>query len=194
MIDFRKIIEQIHESQKSTIVSLKDFRAKGADKGVDILKTQSRGLYLLWCRTNFNDITIVLAAEGSAHVPIKRLLDSRKGLNHVCKIKENGFTIVYNGICGYTHWKSTSAYGLGGRINQECASNDTKTGTLNFLNRGFEIEDWKVNYFNLDDTKNDSILKLLDLKLDKAELYQKTANTLEILWRLHYGTPIFCRH
>lgn len=193
-IDFKKIVEGIDKAQRDSLVSLADFRGRGAGKGVDILASQSRGLYWLWCRTDFKKTKIALAEDGSAHVPINKLLSTRSGLDHICKEDIDGFTVVYNGMGGYKKWKKASAYGLRGRINQECVSNNTKTGTLNIEARGFDLLDWNVSFFDFDDKKNHKILKLIDPKLDILNLYTNYANTLEILWRLHYGTPIFCRY
>ena len=189
-INYKNIIEQIQAAQLKTLMPLAEFRNK---KSIDKLPTESRGLYWLWCKTDFSKIALEATEKGSAHVPLDVLYNTRTDLEHVCKIKHNEFVMVYNGIGGFKTWRKGSTYGLRARINQECVSNNTKTGTLNIearLNR----EDWMVSYFDFEDEKNDSILKLLDPQLNKAKLYENMANTLEILWRLHYGIPIFCRH
>lgn len=189
-INYKNIIEQIQAAQLDTIMPLAEFRNK---KSIDKLPTESRGLYWLWCKTDFSKIALDAAEKGSAHVPLDVLYNTRTDLEHVCKIKYNEFVMVYNGIGGFKTWRKGSTYGLRARINQECVSNNTKTGTLNIearLNR----EDWMVSYFDFEDEKNDSILKLLDPQMNRAKLYENMANTLEILWRLHYGIPIFCRY
>tara|TARA_R110000868_G_scaffold374801_1_gene639269 strand:+ start:2982 stop:3566 length:585 start_codon:yes stop_codon:yes gene_type:complete len=191
LVDFKRIIEKIHHAQLTTIMPLTEFRNKNS---TDKLPSESRGLYWLWCKTDFTKIALKTTEKGSAHVPLDVLFSTRNGLDHVCKKKYNEFVIVYNGIGGFKTWKKGSTYGLRARINQECVSKNTKTGTLNIEARGLSPEDWMVSYFNFEDEKNDTILKHLDPHLNKAKLYENMANTLEILWRLRYGTPIFCRH
>ena len=191
LIDFKDVIEKIHEAQKSTIMPLAEFRNKNSTAK---LPSKSRGLYWLWCKTDFESVSFDAIKKGSAHVPLDILINTRTGLNHVCKEEHQGFTMVYNGMGGYKTWGKKSTYGLRARINQECLSNNTKTGTLNLEARGFNREDWMVSFFNFEDKKNDSILRLLDPKLYKDEIYKDFTNTLEVLWRLHYGVPIFCRY
>lgn len=191
-IDYKSIIEKIHEAQCKTIMALTEFRNK---QSTAKLPPKSRGLYWLWCKTDFSQISFDATPKGSAHVPLDVLYNTRKDLQYVCQVNKQDFTIVYNGIGGYKNWIKGSTYGLRARINQECVSNNTKTGTLNIEARGLNKEgDWKVSYFDFDDKNNHGVLKLLDSNLDITALYKKTANGLEISWRLHYGTPIFCRH
>ncbi len=193
------ILEEINSTQKNNIVSLKDFRAKGEGLGTDILASRSRGLYWLWCRTDLNDF-IKEELDLGAHVPISKLIKTRNGLDQICKVSSSEFKVVYNGIGGYKTWSQKSYYGLRGRINQEVKCNNTKTGTLNIEGRGLDINDWKVSFFNFDDPENHYILKKLlknSQKLNEnliEDLYTKYANDLEMLWRMHYGTPILCRY
>ena len=191
LIDFKDVIEKIHEAQKSTIMPLAEYRNKNSTAK---LPSKSRGLYWLWCKTDFQNISFGPTKNGSAHVPLDVLINTRTGLEHVCKEEHEGFVMVYNGMGGFKTWGNKSTYGLRARINQECVSNNIKTGTLNIESRGFNREDWMVSLFNFEDKKNDSILRSLDPNLDKDKIYVDLANTLEVLWRLHYGMPIFCRY
>jgi len=195
VIDFKKVIEKIHEKQLKTIMPLTEFRKRASTKK---LPAKSRGLYWLWCKTDFNQIKLATTSNDSAQVPIDVLYKTRNGLKMVCKEHHDGFKMVYNGMGGYQKFKKGSSYGLRARINQECVSNNKKTGTLNIKGRGLEEIDWKVSFFDFENADNDSVLKLLDpnpdTDLSKNKIYKDFANTLEILWRLHYGAPIFCRH
>lgn len=120
---------------------------------------------------------------GSIHVPIDKLVKLREGLNNISSLEKDGFRVVYNGIGGYK--KEPAAFGLRERINQELNSNNRRTGTLNILNRGFNIENWAISFFNFDDPENTEILNGLS--------YLENANDIEIGWRLEFGTPILCR-
>jgi len=191
---FKQIIEEIDKTQRATLVSLTDFRSKG--KGTDILPSQSRGLYWLWCKTPLDAISKIDDGEG-AHVPVNKLLRERNGFNYVCKVKEGDFQVLYNGMGGYAKWRKGSTYGLRGRINQEINCTNTKTGTLNLMGRNFNLEDWKVSFFDFEDPNNKPILQMLPMatnEFDPGEYYKEYANTLETLWRMHYGTPVFCRY
>lgn len=195
-MNFKSIIEEIHKVQKNNLVDLEDFRGRGEGKGTAILPVKSRGLYWLWSKTPIEKLAESLPSEG-AHVPIDKLLKNREGLNHICEVSDGDYRVLYNGIGGYTTWTKNSVYGLRGRINQEVICNNIKTGTLNISGRGLDISDWKVSFFDFDDSENRHILAKLsekEKKINIAELYNEFANELEILWRMHYGTPILCRH
>ncbi|WP_338357506.1 hypothetical protein [Yeosuana marina] len=56
--------------------------------------------------------------------------------------------------------------------------------------RRFKLENWAIYYFDFDDEKNKSILKILKTK----DPYTDYAKDLENLWRLEFGTPILFRH
>lgn len=196
---FKGILEEIQTQQFKNLVSLKDFRQRGEGKGTDILACKSRGLYWLWCKTDLTKL-INTEIDLGAHVPISKLIRNRNGLGYVCKINSGKYTVVYNGIGGYKNWTKKSSYGLRGRINQEINCNNKKTGTLNIAGRGLDINDWKVSFFDFEDPENQYILKMFlenSKKLNEeniGNLYNSYANELEILWRMHYGTPILCRH
>ncbi|MBZ9631250.1 hypothetical protein LB465_10715 [Salegentibacter sp. LM13S] len=191
----KNIIEKIDASQRKTLVSLKDFRGRGKGKGTDILPSRSRGLYWLWCKTPLEQLKQT-DHHGGAHVPIKKLLHNRNGLDHICKIKEGEYRVLYNGMGGYSKWKKGSYYGLRGRINQEVISNNTNTGTINISGLELDLEDWKVSFFDFNDAENHQLLKKLPeaKDWDVEKIYKEYANELEVLWRMHYGTPILCRY
>lgn len=194
-MSIKEIIEEIDKSQRKTLVNLKDFRGLGKGKGTDILPSRSRGLYWLWCKTPLDQL-IKTDHKGGAHVPIKKLLHNRYGLDNICKEKDGPYRLLYNGMGGYFTWKKGGYYGLRGRINQEVISNNTKTGSINIAGLELDLNDWKVSFFDFDDPNNHYILKELPemAKSDIMEIYKEFANELETLWRMHYGTPILCRY
>ena len=194
-MSIKEIIEEIDKSQRETLVSLTDFRGRGKGKGTNILASRSRGLYWLWCKTPLGQLQQT-DHHGGAHVPIKKLLHNRNGLDHICKEKDGLYRLLYNGMGGYSEWKEGSYYGLRGRINQEVISNNTKTGTINIAGLALDLDDWKVSFFDFDDPRNQDILKELPdmAKAHIGEIYSEFANELEVLWRMHYGTPILCRY
>jgi hypothetical protein len=194
-MSIKSIIEKIDATQRKTLVDLKDFRARGKGKGTDILPSRSRGLYWLWCKTPLEQLKET-KSKGGAHVPIEKLLHNRNGLDHICREKVEGFQVLYNGMGGYSEWRKGSTYGLRGRINQEVISNNTKTGTINIAGLDLDLNDWKVSFFNFDDSENYKLLKELPgaSNMNEATVYKEYANELEMLWRMHYGTPILCRY
>ena len=93
-IDYRKLIHLVHSRQMENMCSAEDFRSKKKGKGTSILGTESRGLYWLWCdldNANLDslDDNVDLKIK-TAHVPISKLIKSRKDFKHVCKIKQDG--------------------------------------------------------------------------------------------------------
>lgn len=194
-MNLKAIIEKIDKLQRENLVSLNDFRGRGKGKGTEILPSRSRGLYWLWCKTPLEQLKQT-GHSGGAHVPIKKLLHNRNGLDHICKVKDGQYRVLYNGMGGYAKWKKGSVYGLRGRINQEVICNNTKTGTINIAGLNLDLNDWKVSFFDFDYPENYRLLKELPeaAQWDAEKIYKEYANELEVLWRMHYGTPILCRY
>ena len=186
------LINEIFESQLKTFCRLDDFRKSSIEK----LPTGHRGLYWIWTNLSFENLINTKTNLLSKEVPISNLVKQRKDLNGICKVEKEGFTIVYNGIGGYI--KNTDgirpSYGLRERILQEINCSNKRTGTLNIVNRstmeGFEKR-WAISYFDFDDTENGEIYKRIESIFDN---YPQNAKSLELLWRLQYGTPILSRH
>lgn len=184
-MNFKEILQQVDKKQLETFCSLPKF----LEAGTQLLPVKSRGLYWLWTKLNFETLANCLDTEGhKGEVPIKQLIERRKNLEHVSKIKIENFLIVYNGIGGYK--VDTKGYGLRGRILQELRAKNVNTGSLNLMNRGFREEDWAVSFFDFDAPENQTIVKMLQ----SENCYSDFAADLEMLWRLEYGHPILCRH
>jgi hypothetical protein len=179
----KNILEQIHEVQLKTFCQLETFRHKDYLK---ILPNKRRGLYWLWTNLSLDELQRDAVPNSSKEVPISRLISHRKDLNAICKIENSNYVVVYNGIGGYI--KSESS-GLRGRINQEVIGNGPTVGTLNILQNS-DISRWAVSYFDFDAPENKYIIQ----QLNSTSPYLEYAKDLEMLWRLHYGSPILSRH
>jgi hypothetical protein len=185
-VDYKKLLSAIQEEQLKTIVSAAAFKSKS---GTETLGTKRRGLYWLWTSwTNEQLETVIHDTTKVRHVPIAKLVNSRKGLQCICKQTHNKYRLVYNGIGGYR--TATKAFGLRERILQEITCNDGRTGTLNISHSCEDLDDWAVSFFDFDTPANKKILSVLNSK----QTYIDHATVLENLWRLEYGTPILCRH
>ena len=184
MVDFKNILEQIHESQLKTLVNLETFRNR------DFIKTlpnRKRGLYWFWTSLSLEDLELKTKLAIKKEVPISKLISQRKDLNNICSIKKERFQVVYNGIGGYK--KVPASFGLRERINQEVKANGPTVGTLNILQNS-SIEHWAVSYFDFDAPENRGIIK----QMKSESPYTEFAKDIEMLWRLQYGTPILTRH
>jgi hypothetical protein len=180
----KDILEQIHEVQLKSFCQLETFRHNDYLK---ILQTKRRGLYWLWTNLTLEQLEYNTLPNSKKEVPISRLIEHRKQLNNICKIETSNYLIVYNGIGGYNKLPAKS--GLRERINQEVIGNGETVGTLNIL-KNSDISKWAVSYFDFDAPENAEIIK----QLNSASPYLEYAKDLEMLWRLHYGTPILTRH
>jgi hypothetical protein len=188
-MDFKNILVEIQNRQLKTFCSVKDFRDK---KLIQNLPTKHRGLYWIWSNLSFDNLQTITTRPDTMEVPISQLVKQRQDLQNINKIMVDGFRIVYNGIGGYE--KETAAFGLRERINQELNCNDFRTGTLNLLNRfndSNSIDNWAISYFDFDDHDNLEIVNQLSFNRNP---YLDNAKTLEINWRIEFGTPILTRH
>ncbi|SEB02404.1 hypothetical protein SAMN05443667_115123 [Flavobacterium gillisiae] len=179
----KDILEKIHKVQLESFCKLETFRHKDYLK---ILPTNHRGLYWLWTSLTLDELQMNTLPNIRKEVPISRLVEHRKLLNNICRIEKNDYVVVYNGIGGYHKSKSS---GLRERIKQEVKGNGETVGTLNIL-KNSDISKWAVSYFDFDAPENAEIIE----ELNSASPYKEYAKDLEMLWRLHYGTPILTRH
>ncbi len=183
MMDFKKLIRDIDQAQRKTLVSIEDFRKKEFCK---TLPVQSRGLYWLWTNLEIDDLKDSVEPHENKEIPIRDLIDRRADLSCISKETIEGYRVVYNGIGGSRTPEKHS--GLRKRILQEITANGKNTGTLN-MSRVSNVNNWAVSFFNFDDNKNAEILGGLKSK----DVYLKYANELETIWRLEFGIPILCR-
>lgn len=193
-MNFKNIIQDIHNAQLETFCLLKEFRG---NEGTSILPTKRRGLYWIWTTLNHDEFrNIDKPKDKKKHVPVGELTRKRIGLNNIYTEKnELGFSVIYNGIGGYNKTPTSSC--LRKRVNQELNCENENTGTLNLLNiknqngeKIFNLENCGISFFDFDDEKNKSIIA----QLNSEEPYKDYAKDLEMLWRLEYGTPILSRH
>jgi hypothetical protein len=180
----KSILEQINEVQLRTLCDLESFKNRNH---LNSLPTKHRGLYWLWSNFTLDELENTTAININKEVPINQLISHRKNLNNICNIKVQDYLIVYNGIGGYN--KLPAEFGLRERINQEIIANGTTVGTLNIQQRS-DISRWAVSYFDFDSAENMHIIR----ELNSLNPYIEYGKNLEMLWRLHYGTPILTRH
>lgn len=175
----KTLIQQINNIQMQQLFTLKEMRTH--------LKTKQRGLYWIWTNLTFEALKSTRKDQENAEVPISKLVKQREQLATIANIQKDGFRVVYNGIGGYNN--NSKGFGLRERINQEFVCNDHRTGTLNIA-RGFDLENWRISFFNFDDKEN---IKEFEF-LRNTNAYSEYAKDLETIWRLEYGFPILCRH
>jgi len=183
----KELLHYINQEQKNTFNSIANFKTH------KLLNTKQRGLYWFWTDLENNQLKNIDTRKDTKEVPFFSLVSNRDGLKNVCSIKQNNFTIVYNGIGGY---HKPFAFGLRERINQEINCNDFRTGTLN-LQRRSNLDHWGISYFNFDDPKHLDTLVNFTSKNEEwiaENFYLEFAKELESLWRLEFGTPILCRY
>lgn len=180
----KDILEQIHKVQLKSFCQLETFRHKDYLK---TLPTNRRGLYWLWTNLTLKELELNTIPNTRKEVPISKLITQRKELNNICKIETCNYLLVYNGIGGYI--KEPATFGLRERISQEVIGNGKTVGTLNIL-KNSDLSKWAVSYFDFDAPENAEIIK----QLNSSSPYLEYAKDLEMLWRLHYGTPILTRH
>ena len=187
-MDIKEILTQINEKQIKTLTTVRDFQNT---LNTSKLPRRHRGLYWIWTNLSFDQLQQIETKLGSKEVPIDVLVKYRRNLKHTFQEKQDDFYVVYNGKGGYV--KNPPNSGLRERILQEFNCTNSKTGTLNLINRNAPynaVDNWKVSFFDFDDKENLSILNLFD----KSENpYLKYSNMLELCWRIEFGIPVLNR-
>lgn len=183
VINYKQVLRHIEERHPVTFCKMDDFSP-------DKLPTKRRGLYWIWTNLSLEELVNSTddITKGTKKVPLVKLINQRKGLENICNIKKDGFTLVYNGIGGYN--SASKNFGLRERLLQEFNATNAKTGSLNITERYKDKSNWAVSFFDFDDPGNQDILALLQ----SENPYLEFASDLEKLWRLEFGHPILCRY
>ncbi|WP_058308600.1 hypothetical protein [Gracilibacillus massiliensis] len=128
------------------------------------------GLYWIYTSYTDEDLLQSIHSDKIGAVNISKLARRRMNLNNVCRIKKDGFRIVYNGIASNS---KKSNYDLRERIYQEFRNNGI-TGSLKISGTNLDdLSKWRYSYIDLNEHE-----------------YVEDAIALEVGWRLEYGWPI----
>ncbi|MBP9849306.1 MAG: hypothetical protein KBC58_07685 [Flavobacterium sp.] len=182
-VNYKQIVRQIEERQHSTFCAFNEFDIKK-------LPRKRRGLYWIWTSLSLDELANAPddTSKGTKKVPLAKLIKQRKGLENICGIRKENFTLVYNGIGGYN--SETKNFGLRERLLQEFNATNSNTGSLNITERYKDKSHWAISFFDFDDINNQDIIALLE----SENPYLDFASDLEKLWRLEFGHPILCRY
>lgn len=182
-VNYKQIVRQIEERQHSTFCTFNEFDIKK-------LPRKRRGLYWIWTSLDLDELANSTddINKGTKKVPLVKLINQRKGLENICGIKKEGFTLVYNGIGGFK--SETKKSGLRERLLQEFNATNANTGSLNISERFKDKSNWAVSFFDFDDEENKKLLPFLN----DPDAYLNYASDIEKLWRLEFGHPILCRY
>lgn len=173
---YKSIIEKLHTDQEGRLrtVGLRNQRLSLLDGP----PTKQDGLY--WIYTTYSDAEL-LAAKASTKknsVNFGSVVARHAELAHVCSQTVGAFRVVYNGIGGL----GPGGYGgLRERILGEFRGGDG-TGSL-------AIKDSSLN--NLDKWRYSYVL-WAEIEFPHSHEYTSFSESLERLWRIHYGWPILC--
>lgn len=171
-IDLKRQSRLLRISARSpTSISLED-----APKG-------QAGLYFLYTSYSDEELANAVSPLHAAAVPIGALARAHRNLANVCKVEQDGFRIVYNGI-----GTVSASYSMEARIKQQFNA-DPRTGSLFIRDSTVgDLDRWRYSFVTLPLTDRHP-----PADLEPEWAYELHGRQLERCWRIENGWPMLCR-
>lgn len=181
-MNYLKIIEIINRHQAQNILTFDTINNRTRLLGAE-LPRQQNGLYWFWTSFDQNDlINCIRPTNIRGEINISRLARERNFMSKLCDQRRENFSVVYNGRGG----GNSVGYGLRERILQEIKG-QAGTGSVSIINSSLNVPArWRISFVNFNDPR-------FREETDHQINYTEHSETLEMLWRLHYGWPVLCR-
>jgi len=174
---YKEVIEKMHVLQKTRLraVTMNKAGRLNIENGPD---TKQCGLYWIYTKHSSTDLLNAMPSPKRGSVNFADLVTRHTDLSNVCTDKIDEFQIVYNGIGGVG---KKGHGGLRERILEEFRGGEG-TGSL-------AIKDSSVN--NLDNWRYSYVL-WSEIEFQTPYEYVSFAESIERLWRIHFGWPVLC--
>jgi len=140
--------------------------------------TRCDGLYWIYTSYTEEDILTSRPSAKAGSIDLSAMVRRHSALSNICKVSIEGFRLVYNGIGGIG---PKGHGGLRERILGEYRGGDG-TGSLAINDSSLnDLARWRVSYVLWN-----------EVGFASPHEYQAFSETIERLWRIHYGWPILC--
>lgn len=138
--------------------------------------TNVRGFYWFYTNYTLDELEAAIASEAGNAIDLPWMTALHRDLAHVCTITQDGFRLVYNGIAG-------ESLGIRKRLGQHINGGEG-TGALHIRKSSLsDLTRWRYSYATIDakgPIKADVPMSFADAK------------SVERIWRLEHGWPLFC--
>jgi len=172
-----KLLNKIELKRK---LSLINFHKNGNDRLVmsNPPPVKASGLYWIYTSYSLNELKSCTPSNDTGAIQINELAKLHDGLEYVCKISDQNYRVVYNGIAG-------NSCGIRQRIRQHF-NGGQGTGCLSISKSSLnDLSKWRVSYVTIDSELPE------DIQVPAS--YNEHAKNIERMWRLRYGWPLLCR-
>jgi hypothetical protein len=173
---YKSVIEKLHTMQEGRL------RTVGFQNQKLLLSdgppTKADGLY--WIYTTYSDAELLTATASNKRnsVSFGSLVARHAELTHLCDHKVGAFRVVYNGIGGL------GPKGYGGLRERILGEFRGGNGTGSLAIRDSSLNDlgkWRYSY-----------VLWSEIEFPQPHEYASFSESIERLWRIHYGWPILC--
>lgn len=140
--------------------------------------TRTDGLYWIYTRHTDEELLGSTPSPKRASVNFQHLAKRHASLGNTCRRNVGDFRVVYNGIGGLG---PKGHGGLRERILGEFRGGEG-TGSLAITGSSLgELQNWKYSY-----------VLWSEIEFLESHDYSSFAESIERLWRIHYGWPLLC--
>jgi len=177
---YKTSIEQLNGLQKTRLARIGWRSTQRSERLclIDGPETKQDGLYWIYTRHTDQDILNSTPSTKRASVDYKQMAIRHSQLENICQRQIDGFRLVYNGIGGLG---PKGHGGLRERILGEFRGGEG-TGSLSIAGSSLsDLENWRYSY-----------VLWSEVQFPSPHSYALFAETIERLWRIHYGWPVFC--
>lgn len=173
---YKDVIEAMNTLQESRLrsVTLKGTRLDL----VDGPPTKQDGLYWIYTQHTNAEFLVSTPSTKRASVDFRRLVARHASLQNICTRSADGFRLVYNGIGGL------GPKGHGGLRERILGEFRGGNGTGSLAIRGSslsELQYWRYSY-----------ILWSEINFPGPHTYSGFSESIERLWRIHYGWPLLC--
>ena len=173
---YKSVVEKLHSMQEGRLrtVCLQNQKLLLSNGP----STKANGLY--WIYTTYSDAELLAAtaSKKTNSVNFSSLVARHAELTHICNHTVGEFRVVYNGIGGL------GPKGHGGLRERILGEFRGGNGTGSFAIKDSSLNDlrkWRYSY-----------VLWSEIEFTQTHEYARFSESIERLWRIHYGWPILC--
>lgn len=171
----RQLLPQIEAVRSSRLLRITRDASRNHLRFENAPPAAVKGYYWLYTDYSIDELASCTPSASLGGINLPFVAGLHRDLGNVCSITSEGFRLVYNGRAGST--------GIRSRLGQHF-NGGKKTGALHICRSSLaDLSRWRYSYVSIDSTAG--------YQADVPSSYEH-AKSIERIWRLQHGWPLFC--
>ena len=177
----RDLLSRVEEVRSSRLLGIS--RNDNSDLQFEMAPpTKVKGYYWIYTDYSLEELQACTHSPLDGSINLSLMTTLHRDLPNVCSLKEDGFSLVYNGVAGNT--------GVRERLGQHFGDGDG-TGALHI--KGSSLNDltrWRYSYATI--SRKEATRRHKEPTAPDVESDYAHAKHVERIWRLTHGWPLLC--